>query len=179
MKLIQKLLIAVVVVILLVIGIAFFLPQTWSVERSTVINATPEKIHVFVENLPKWQEWTDWTTESDPSIKYTYEGPETGVGATQRWTSDRMGKGMLRITRSDPKKGIAYELFFNDEAIPTIGEIRYEPAASQTNVIWKDNGNLGGNPLNRYFGIVIEYMLGKQFESGLAKLKEKVESGVK
>jgi len=178
MKLLQRLFFGLVVFIVLLIGVGFLLPKEWSVERKITIKAPPEQIHLYVSHLAKWQEWTDWTPEQDPTLQYTYEGPEEGVGATQRWTSERMGKGMLRIIRSDPSKGIGYELYFEEEALPTLGEITYQPNDEGTVVVWKDHGNLGNNPINRYFGIIIEYMLGKQFESGLAKLKQKVEPAV-
>ena len=46
-----------------------------------------------------------------------------------------------------------------------------EPAGSATKVTWSNFGDLGGNPLVRYFGLVMDKMVGADFEAGLAGLK--------
>ena len=39
--------------------------------------------------------------------------------------------------------------------------------------------DLGGNPVNRYFGLIMDKMIGPDFEEGLAKLKEIAEAGTR
>ena len=37
-------------------------------------------------------------------------------------------------------------------------------------------GDLGSNPINRYFGLIMDRMMGPDFEEGLNTLKGKVEA---
>ena len=51
------------------------------------------------------------------------------------------------------------------------GKLELTPAGSNTNVTWTNAGDLGGNPVVRYFGLVMDSMVGKDFRAGLNNLK--------
>ncbi|MFH1572509.1 MAG: SRPBCC family protein, partial [Acidobacteriota bacterium] len=59
----------------------------------------------------------------------------------------------------------------------SVGEVRYEPAGEHTNVTWDMVGDMGGNILGRYLGLVMDKAAGPMFEKGLQKLKTAVEAG--
>ena len=42
-------------VLILVVGI--LLPSSYTVERSVVIEASPDEVHKYVGDLKKWEEW--------------------------------------------------------------------------------------------------------------------------
>src|SRR5687767_7524372 len=69
---------AVIVVLLLlvaaIVGIGFTLKPHWAVERSTVVNAPPERIYPYVSTLRRWPEWTPWI-QRDPTFTSSYDGP--------------------------------------------------------------------------------------------------------
>ena len=59
------------------------------------------------------------------------------------------------------------------------GAITLEQAGDRIKVTWSNEGDLGGNPVNRYFGLMMDKMIGPDFEEGLAKLKEIAEAGTR
>ena len=45
------------------------------------------------------------------------------------------------------------------------------PDGSGTRVTWTNEGDMGANPVNRYFGLMMDSMVGPDFEAGLKNLK--------
>jgi hypothetical protein len=41
---------------------------------------------------------------------------------------------------------------------------------------WTNEGEMGGNPINRWFGLMMDRMVGPDFEAGLANLKKLAEA---
>jgi len=98
------------------------------------------------------------------------------VGATYSWDGKSTGQGTLTITKSEPGKGIGYDLSFQQGKFKSTGTITIEPAGEGFNVIWSNEGELGSNPINRYFGLMMDRMMGPDFETGLGNLKKRVEA---
>lgn len=160
-------------IILIVVVGGFLISPEWSVTRSVVINADAAAIHPHVNSLKAWEAWSPFE-KSDPSIKITYGDQVEGVGASRSWTSDQ-GPGTQTIKTSDPAKGITFEVTmegFN----PIEGIVVYEKVEGGTKVTWTDQGNTGGNPFFRWFGLMMEGMLGPMLESGLTDLKAAAEA---
>ena len=53
----------------------------------------------------------------------------------------------------------------------------YHPEGSATRVTWEMSGDAGMNVIGRYFGVLMDNMVGPMFESGLEKLKSAAEKG--
>lgn len=155
---------------------SFFLPRQWRVERSAVIAAKPEAVWEFIASFKRWPEWTAWSTEADPDVKFTYEGPAEGVGAISKWNGPRIGGGRLAVKRSEPATGLWYEFTFDGERSRTQGQLALSAEAAGTRVTWTSEGDLGPNPLARYSTRMIDKTVGGAVEQSLAKLKTKVES---
>jgi len=52
------------------------------------------------------------------------------------------------------------------------GELSFKPNASGgTTVTWRMNGDMGSNPLYRWFALFGDRLIGPDFEAGLARLK--------
>lgn len=164
----------IVALILVLVLVSFLLPSTFEVERSVVIQADPEMIHALVGDLSRWDEWAPWK-EEDPTIVVTF-GPATmGVGASQLWTGES-GEGELTFTEWNPEKGIAYDLAFDQGAYLSTGRISYHPLDGATKVTWSMAGAVGLNPIDRYFALMMDSMVGPMFERGLARLKHAAEA---
>ena len=86
-----------------------------------------------------------------------------------------MGNGTLRINASDPDKGIEYDLSFGE--LQSRGAVAFEAANGTTTVAWTVEGELGTNPLTRYFALLMDRFMGPDLEEGLSKLKRLVEGG--
>ncbi len=110
MKILRNILITASVLIISFILIDFLLPTQWKVERSIVINAWAQNVYPLVANFKSgWPQWSAFDFE-DPSIQYSYPGPEEGVGATRSWVSKKMGNGTQKTIGADPASGITYQL---------------------------------------------------------------------
>lgn len=178
MKLLLRLLGGLAALLLLLVLVAYFLPATYRVERAIVINAKPEVVFPLLADLRRWKEWGAWQ-ERDPGMKVTYSEKSTGVGAWSAWESKTEGSGKMTITAAEATKRVVYLLEFPEMGTSSEGTMALAPAAGGVQVVWTDAGNLGMNPLFRWFGLFIEKMIGPDFEKGLANLKKLAEAGSK
>ncbi len=156
-----------------VILIGLILPTGYEVSRTTVINAEPEKIHLYVNDLNKWDTWEPWRDE-DPSLVITIGDKTSGVGANQSWVG-KDGNGSLTFTQSSPQKGIEYELQFNDGMYKCAAALQYDKKGENTEVLWTMTGDMSFPVVGGYLALMMDSMAGPMFEQGLDKLKKVAE----
>ena len=156
-----------------VFGVGAFLPKDFRVERSIEIEAPPEVVFDEVSSLKSWGAWSPWVAR-DPSIDNVYSGPDSGVGATVSWTSEKSGAGSQTVTRSERPERIETALDFGDMGQPT-SDWSFEPSGEGTKVTWGLSGETSG-PLGGYFAAMMDGMVGADYEDGLRRLKEVIES---
>ncbi len=178
MKLLLKLLGGLAVLVLVLVVVAFFLPRQYRIERTIVIKAKPETVFPLFADLKRWKDWGSWH-EKDPAMKLTYSEKGTGVGAWSAWESKSEGNGKMTIQTLEAPKRVAYLLEFPDMGMSSQGSMALEPAADGVKVVWVDAGDLGMNPLSRWFGLFLDGMIGPDFERGLVKLKGLAEAAPK
>ena len=76
--------------------------DTFTVERSAVIPAPPERVHAAINDFHQWEHWSPWQ-DVDPAMTQTYEGPDAGTGAVMSWSGNRKaGEGRMEITSDAP-----------------------------------------------------------------------------
>src|SRR5437899_618325 len=109
MKLIRLATLATLSLMALAVVCGLLMPRQWHVERSIVVHAPPETIFPWIAEPRRWPEWLPWTKEKDPTLTFTFSGPESGVGAMLEWRGDLCGHVKYSFTRSDPSSGVAYE----------------------------------------------------------------------
>ena len=154
----------------------FLLPSKYQVEKDVVIDAHFEAIYPYLADLRKWQEWSAWTKKADPSLQIQYEGNETGEGSSQKWQGEKMGEGELMLTEANVGDGVYYVMKMNEGNIEMRGSIVFRPVSPTiTKVIWNVSGELGDNPVFRYFGLLMDNMIANDLEQGLKNLKAIVE----
>ena len=170
MKFLQWTLAVIGSIALLVVAAGFFLPSSFAVQRSIEINAQPRKIYDLVVEPKKWKDWSVWT-KRDPDMHITYSGPPFGMGAKWSWVSKSEGTGNMEFTRVEPDRAVEYALVFADYNMRSTGALRLEPAGNATRVTWTNTGDVGGNPVKHYLAIMMDRMVGPDFEAGLANLK--------
>lgn len=171
----KKLLTALAILILVFVIVGALLPRDYKVSRSVVVKAEPAKIHPFVGELKRWDEWAPWK-EADPTIVTTFGPTTTGVGASQSWTGTD-GSGRLTFTKCDPATGIACDMVFlhGDREMPSKTWITYTPVAGGTQVEWGIDGVMDMPVVGGYFAQMSDMMMGGMFEKGLEKLKTRAE----
>ncbi len=166
--------IALVVVVLLVALLVFAAtkPDTFRVQRSTSINAPPEKIIALINDYRSWGAWSPWE-KKDPAMKRTYSGAASGKGAVYAWEGNKdVGQGRMEITGTSSPSKVRIKLdFIKPFEAHNIVEFTLQPGGDSTNVTWEMQGH------TPYFAKIIhvffdmDRMVGKDFETGLANLK--------
>ena len=153
-----------------------FLPQTAHVERSMTTTASPATVYGLVDGFKRFNEWSPWA-QLDPATKYTYSGPETGVGARMEWVSANpdVGSGSQEVIDVEPGRRVTHKLDFGMDN-PTTSTIRLEPDGTGTRVTWTLDTDFSGSLVGRYFGLALDRMVGPDYEKGLAQLKALAES---
>jgi hypothetical protein len=170
----KKIVIGLVVFILLLVIIGLFLPSEIVVERSVEMTASSTEIHPQINTLENWKAWSPWEQEDD-SIKSTYSGPESGVGATTSWTSEKSGDGTMKITKSDPETGVWYDISFDGGETWSKGSFEYEKTETGTKLSWNWSHDFGANILFRYMVLTMQGMMEDTWDKGLTGIKEIVE----
>lgn len=175
MKLVIGFLKGLAVLVIALIAIAFLLPSEVAVSRSTLISAPAEDIFPHVNSMQATEAWSPWLSR-DPNVVLTYEGPETGVGNTLRWTSDEpsVGNGIQVIIASTPNERVETALDFGPQGLAN-AYFDLEPADEGTLVTWGFETKLGMNPIARWMGLMFDGWVGADYETGLANLKALVE----
>jgi effector-binding domain-containing protein len=175
----RVLLIGIVVLVVGAVGAGFVLPDKARVERSIVIARPQATVFTVLDGFRHFQAWSPWTT-LDPAMKVSLEGPATGVGARLRWTSEQasVGSGSQEIVESLPYRRISTRLASSGMEVEH--RARFELAPSDegrgTRVAWVMEADFGANPLDRWFGLLLDRMVGPDYERGLARLKAHVET---
>ena len=92
---------------IIIVGGSFLLPAQAVVTRSIEIAAPPDKVFAIVGDLRRFNEFSPWA-DLDPDIKYTFEGPESGVGQKMNWTSDNadVGNGSMTAFLADSRAAV-------------------------------------------------------------------------
>lgn len=176
MKVVKWLLAGTAAVIAIIFGISLFLPESYAVDRTVMIEAPVSVVREAVVDLENWREWEPWG-RTDESMRIELGAITRGEDATYSWTGERTGTGEVRIIAAEPLE-VRYQYVFNgDETHPAFSEMILEPLAPEhTQVTWTFRGKIGGNPLNRYIGLLVGPMVGVSYENGLKALKAFCES---
>ena len=178
MKILLKILGGLAVLVLLLVVVAFFLPGAYRVERSIVIKAKPETVFALFGDLGRWKEWGAWQ-ERDPGMKITLSEKKAAVGSWSAWESKSEGNGKMTITAIEAAKSVNYLLEFPDMGMKSNGAMTLQSADGGVKVVWVDAGELGRNPINRWFGVFLDKMIGPDFDRGLTRLKALAEAPAK
>jgi hypothetical protein len=174
MKILKILVFGLVGLIVVLLLVGFFMPTNWRVQRSIVVDAAPEAVQPHVADLSHWPEWNPCVSE-DPRMTFSFEGEQARVGSVMRWHSEKMGDGVVRMTKASPGEGMEYELSMEEFESPARGSITLVRDGQRTRVTWTDAGDVGSNPFMRLTLPLMEAMMGKYFDRGLATLAANVE----
>lgn len=169
----KKILLGVGILVGVLVAVAFVLPGRAHVERTIVIDRPPSLVFGFVNGYARFDEWSPWAA-LDPQMQVQRSGPRSGVGAHYEWHGNSaVGTGSQTIRESHPYEHVVTDLVFNDG--PATAEFLLQPQGGGTRLTWTLDMDLGHNPLLRWFGLLMDRMVGADYERGLARLKPLVE----
>jgi uncharacterized protein YndB with AHSA1/START domain len=175
MKWFRIVLITVIGLVLLFAAVSLALPSKFRVERSVAIAAPPPKVYLLIAAPAQWKRWSVWN-QRDPAMQIEYGGPSAGAGARWSWRSETEGNGAMEFTEAEPDRRLRYRLSFPDFGMESTGELRLEPQGGGVRVTWSNEGEMGANPVNRWFGLFMDRLVGPDFEAGLENLKKLAEA---
>lgn len=174
----------VIVVIAIVIAVAIAVvlilaatkPGTFRIERSATISAPAEKIFAVLSDFHQWTGWSPWE-HKDPAMKRTFGGAERGKGAVYGWEGDKnVGTGRMEILEaSTPSKLVIKLDFFKPFEAHNTAEFTMLPQGNATNVHWVMHGPAPFMSKVMQVFMNFDKMVGKDFEAGLANLKQLAE----
>jgi hypothetical protein len=146
-------------------------PDSYRVERSVNIKASPEKIFSFINDFHQWALWTPY--DKDPAMKKTYGGSVNGKGATYAWEGNKnVGQGDIVITDTTvPSKVVLGLNFIKPFASQSVVVFTIEAAGDSSKVTWGMDGT--NTLISKVMSLFIDMdnMIGKDFAAGLAKMK--------
>ena len=170
MKTLKRIIIWLLVIIVLLVGVAYLLPGSYKVERSTLIKADRGMVFNMVCDFDNMELWTPWSLDMDTTVVFENIG-SCEVGAVHKWDGEEMGKGKMMITELISGEKIVWELGFEGYSQKMLAGMTFEPEGDEWLVTWTASGDLGYNPIYRYYGLMIDSDLGLDYENGLENLK--------
>ncbi len=165
----------IIIIAILIAGVLIYAatrPDTFRIERSTSINAPPEKIFPLINSFHQWEAWSPWE-KIDPAVKRSFSGADSGKGAVYAWQGNKdIGQGRMEIIGSTPSSNVVIKIDFIKpfEAHNTIEFTleRQGDAAKVTQAMY------GPSPfISKLIGLFcsMDKMVGQKYEEGLASLK--------
>ncbi len=168
----KKLLTVLIVIVGIYLLACVLVPKEYNVSRTTSIDAPSYVVYSQVANLENWEKWSPWE-EKDSTIDNTFSGAEMGIGQIMSWTSEESGTGRLEIIEAEENKMMRTTVDFEGQG-RGYGSWSFDEEEGKTKTTW---GMKGETPfIMRPFNLLMDGMLGADFEAGLANLKEVAES---
>jgi uncharacterized protein YndB with AHSA1/START domain len=167
----MKILVIVLALLAAVLIYAATKPDSFRLQRTISINATPEKIFTHLNDFKLWSAWAPWE-HLDPGMRKTYSGPPSGAGAVYAWQgNNQVGDGRMEILESSPAAHLKIKLdFLKPMEAHNFAEFMLEPKGGQTDVTWVMYGQ--SNYLSKLMTtfVSMDALVGKDFERGLSSL---------
>lgn len=173
-------LIIILVIGLLVVALLGFVatrPDSFRLERGTVINALAEAIYPLISDFHRWIAWSPFEKmDAEGALERTYGGADNGVGATYSWEGPKTGVGAMEVVEVDPGRRLLIRLdFIKPFEAHNHAEFTLEPESGGTRVAW---AMYGPQPfMSKLMSLVFnaETIMGPVFEQGLADMKAAAE----
>lgn len=162
---------ALIVIVAIVLGVAATRPDSFRVQRSLVIKAPPEKIAPLIADFHAWSSWSPYE-KRDPAMQRRFGGADSGTGATYAWDGNsQVGAGSMEILDASADKVRIKLDFLKPFEAHNTAEFTLQPQADGTVVTW---AMYGPAPyFHKLMGLFMnmDKMIGTDFETGLASLK--------
>lgn len=162
--------------VLAVLGLAATKPDTFQVQRSTTIQAAPDKIFPLISDFRRWQDWSPWEA-LDPAMQRTHSGPPAGQGAAYAWEGNKaVGAGRMEILQAQAPSKLSIKLdFIRPFEGHNTTDFSLNPSSDSakpgTTVTWLMQGPTPFVSKLMQVFVSMDSLIGKDFEAGLAKMK--------
>jgi uncharacterized membrane protein len=171
MRIIKTILKIIVALVIILLVAALFMSKDYTVEKSITINKPKTEVFNYIKSLKNQDNFSKWA-KMDPTMKKSSKGVDETVGFTTMWEGNSdVGKGEQEIKKITEGQRMDFELRFEKpyKDVAQAYMTTDSTGANQTLVKWGINGHMN-YPMN-IMGLVMNKMLGGDFEVGLANLK--------
>ncbi|MCB9235529.1 MAG: SRPBCC family protein [Bacteroidia bacterium] len=179
MKILKKVLIAIVILIAIPLVVGLFLKKDYEVEREVTINQARMEVFAYIKMLKNQDNYSKWA-KMDPNMKKTYTGKDGTVGFVSAWDSENedVGQGEQEIKKITEGERLDFELRFIRpfESTEQCFMSTEDAGENQTKVKWGFKGHVD-YPMNIMMAFMdFEKMIGDDLSTGLQNLKEILEN---
>ena len=164
-------------IVLLILFLILIGPKSYHVHRSITINRSVPDVFSYLKSVKNQDHWSPWKAK-DPNMKQEFVGEDGTVGFVSKWEGNKdVGTGEQEIKRIVENERLETELrFFKPWKSQSDAYIAVDEDNGGTKVTW---GFSGKNKIP--FNVMMLFMnmdkaVGKDFEEGLGKLKNILES---
>jgi len=167
----------VIGLMILLLVITLFLPNTYHILRSEVIKAPLARVREKVGDLNQFKNWNP-LLKIEPRARFAISGEPMKPGHRMNWNGTRIGAGRLTIRSADDQH-IHFELEILRPWKSSASDNWYFEhwGENDTKVTWEISGRLP-YPLARLLGPRIKRRMNRSFREGLQNLKRLNEEGM-
>ncbi|MFZ1572859.1 MAG: SRPBCC family protein [Candidatus Kapaibacterium sp.] len=174
MKILKRLLIAILGFIALFLIIAIFVKKEYVVKRDIVINKPKQDVFNYIKFLKNQNEYSKWS-KMDANMKKEFKGTDATIGFISSWDSENkdVGKGEQEIVKITEGSRVDYEIRFKIpfESTSNAYMSTEENGPNQTKVTWEFNGKMN-YPMNLMLLFMdMDKEIGSDLNIGLNNLK--------
>jgi carbon monoxide dehydrogenase subunit G/effector-binding domain-containing protein len=151
----------------------FILPNSLEVTRNVSIERPRAAVFAMINDLRNAKEWSPYYAR-DPDAEFAISD-QPGPGQTMRWVSNvrEVGRGRMSIVDSTDYEQVEAILEMGDRATLN-SRIELRPSSGSTSVAWTVTAECGAGWVNvpcRYMNLIMQGMIKRELDSGLARLK--------
>ena len=176
MKILKYFLLGIAGIIVLVLIIAAFVSNSYTLQKEVTINKPAMDIYNYVRINKNQTDWNAWY-KMDTKAKIDITGTDGEVGSAWNWDSEITGKGNQTIAALEPGTKIAYELnFIKPFEAKANNDVTFE-ALDSTHTIVR-NTFIGNSPYPMnvmHLFMNMDKMMGTPMQDGLNAIKANME----
>lgn len=177
LKLLRGLVVVTLAACVLVLLGSLLLPRHAHVERQVLIERPPHTVFTVLNGFRHFEQWSPWAA-LDPDMQVKRSGPSHGLGARYEWASQNasVGAGSQEIILSEPDQRIETRLEFSGMDAEQTASFHLEALEQGTRLTWALDVDFRHSLFGRYFGLLIDRVVGKDYDKGLSNLKTFIET---
>ncbi len=166
-----ELLTSVVIVVVLFVLVAVFLPDRRTMEHSA---DTSHPLRQVFDTVNSFKHFADWNPlrQHDSRVKYEISGPDVGVGARLDYASTRkeIGTGSWHITDSQQDDQVRYTVYNDAYGQNKNHLLSMTQHGKIVEIDWTYSVDYGWSLPGRYAGLYVDRTVGDDIKRSLANL---------
>ncbi|RDK87197.1 SRPBCC family protein [Marinirhabdus gelatinilytica] len=165
------------IVLAILIILVLVAPKHYDVQRSVYIDRPVAEVYNYLKSVKNQDHWSPWK-KKDPGMHQEFVGTDGTVGFVSKWDSDhkQVGAGQQEITAlAENERVDTHITFLKPFKSESDGYLLTKPEGQGTKVTWGFTGThtVPMNVMMLFFNM--DKAVGKDFEEGLADLKQLLE----